>query len=892
MRRASQASGPLTGGISDLPVHLRATGQSADELNLTSNFARGLERRPPFVLEDYLNENDGPPATVVDLATASSAIVPYYDPTFDRLYFLVPQPATTPYLRAFEARTGDEVTCTVSTEAANYLSTGPLNYQTLAAAQLGKSLLLANRDVTVAKSGVAEADRPSEWLIYIRQGLDLQEYEVRFINSYAASDGSLTADRAETINTEEATAVTITFRPSGITGGLPEYASTRIAYELAKAIHNEFAAAVHAPGPNGNREANWRIVVEGIASDFPAYVNPGASVIKLRHTWDSANALAVPGGDPEFGNTGYDFYSNQKIKGGDGAGGSSLIVIGENIQDFEDLPPTGAWDNFTVRVTNSATSDDDYYVQYDSVEEVWVEVQKWGLDNTLDNETMPVQVTFNPATTTFTVDVVDWGTRQAGDENSSPDPPFVGEQIRDLAFVGERLAILTEDFVSFSETGEPFNYYPTSVISSSATDPFDLERPGQGEGAFRFLVGLDRGILVTARDANYLVSSAENRPLSGEESSLSFLHRVRANADVKPVVAGDLVFFPGDSTGAQHSKMYALLLRGNSVSAPIDISEQLDKRLPPSILRIWADENQKALVVQPLANVGAYPESDNLWVYRWAREGEEFTQSAWARWQNVMEGDLCGGGWHGSKLRLLQDRGAVEGNACLSLDFDNSPLTVSLPLGEVHLDFRHQGSVLSSGLTASYDAGADETTVTFPRPQAGHRGAKFVILTFDPGEPEHLTLRYEKDAEAGEGAYVVPGALGASDFFGYVYESKWTASEALAVSQSSADAQRPLPLRGGKLLLKRGSLAFEETAEFQVEVTRKGEATPRLYEFFASDASNAITPETGEFEFGIGGQASETTVVAKSVLWYPMRLSHYQWNGHHYGEGRRARERR
>lgn len=896
MREISQATGPLVGGISQQPRHLRARSQNEAEFNVWSSHDRGLERRPPFRLIDYLRNG----TTVNTDISRNSAVFP--TPNGD---VCVIDGGLTGDLKIFSDSTGAERTVNISAAAAAYLALGSASRLSIRTVAVGDTTLILNTQAVPALSGSPAPDRPNEWIIYVRQGLDGQEYEVRVMNAYAATDGSITAPRVDPSFDEEQTSFSFVYRPQGNDGSSrPRYVSQRVAYELGKLIHDAFSESANAPGPNGDRDVNWRIVVEGNPLNFTSYSNGGSSVIKLRHEWDAANALAVPGGDPEFGNPGYDYYTNQTLKGGDGVGGSAMFVIGENIRDFEDLPPTGAWDNFTVRVKGSASEDDDYYVQFDGDEEAWNEVQKWGLDNVIDAETMPVQLSFNTGTGEYNVDVCAWASRAAGDLTSAPAPAFIGNQIQDIALVSERLVLLTSETVSFSETGEPFNYWPTSVISAIATDPFDLERSGEGKAGFVHAVPMRRNLLVLSPEAQYVVRSVDDGPLTPESASLDLEHTHRTSrvnvVSNAPLVADDLVFF-FDASDEYVSVWASVVDDRGSLGVPFEITRQCQNLIPSSTGGVrWAqvDANTRTLVLSTTQDSGTDDLQDDLWVYRWDRDQDGFTQSAWTRWRLPLVGPSVKGFFDGPRFYLVQQRSDSSGLGCFFGFFDfgaypgasffGVPLAPGYPY---YLDFNMKiADILAGVSTSSYDAVADETTITFPMPQSDETDASLVFVsdgTLGTAVGEILAEYVGK----GTDTIVIPGQLPNGGTMGLRYTSSWTPTPPVASAPSTGDPRQQTLLRGGRLMGKRALLGYEESGEFDVSVSRTGVSAVRRYSFFASDAADNAALETGKFRFSLGADADELQVTISTNSSMPARWSYYQWTAHYYDEGRRRASR-
>ena len=67
-----------------------------------------------------------------------------------------------------------------------------------------------------------------------------------------------------------------------------------------------------------------------------------------------------------------------------------------------------------------------------------------------------------------------WGGRSAGDDFTNPFPSFVGKTIRDIFFFKNRLGILTDSNVIFSEADEYYNFFRTTTQQLLDSAPIDV----------------------------------------------------------------------------------------------------------------------------------------------------------------------------------------------------------------------------------------------------------------------------------------------------------------------------------------------------------------------------------------------------------------------------------
>ena len=119
----------------------------------------------------------------------------------------------------------------------------------------------------------------------------------------------------------------------------------------------------------------------------------------------------------------------------------ALVGITSYTNKFTNLPAS-APDGYTVLVRGESNADDNYYVKYSASERIWKETVKTGIDNTINNTTMP-HALIRQSDGTFVFKALDWEPRRTGDENSNEVPSFINNTINDLFFYRNRLGFLS-----------------------------------------------------------------------------------------------------------------------------------------------------------------------------------------------------------------------------------------------------------------------------------------------------------------------------------------------------------------------------------------------------------------------------------------------------------------
>ena len=157
----------------------------------------------------------------------------------------------------------------------------------------------------------------------------------------------------------------------------------------------------------------------------------------------------------------------------EGKGGDSnlrLEVFQDSVDASSDLPAE-SFDGHHVKVINGSSADDDYYLQYEAYNNpasgkvkrgkgFWKEAVARDTSPGLNAATMPYQLE-NTGATTFEFKQLPWTARQVGDNNSNPEPSFIGSTITSTFFYSNRFGVLSEDNIFFGSANDSFNFFVT-----------------------------------------------------------------------------------------------------------------------------------------------------------------------------------------------------------------------------------------------------------------------------------------------------------------------------------------------------------------------------------------------------------------------------------------------
>ncbi len=156
------------------------------------------------------------------------------------------------------------------------------------------------------------------------------------------------------------------------------------------------------------------------------YLNSYANSIQIRRTTES-NAVVV---DAEPGSS--VTYKYFEVQGTGGVNNDALEVFQDDVIDVAKVP-LESFHNHVVKILNSDTADDDYYLKFVASNGTggagfWQESLARDVSPGLDDDTMPHELA-NTGATTFTFGPITYTDRLTGDDNTNPQPSFVGKKI-------------------------------------------------------------------------------------------------------------------------------------------------------------------------------------------------------------------------------------------------------------------------------------------------------------------------------------------------------------------------------------------------------------------------------------------------------------------------------
>lgn len=591
--------------------------------------------------------------------------------------------------------------------------------------------------------------------------------------------------------------------------------------------------------------------------------------------------------------------------------GEGIVVIRDTVERFEDLPPT-APHGYMVKVAGVPESGyDDYWVKFEAEDGdfsrgIWVETVAPGLKYKLSPATMPILV-IRDSTGGFVVKVADgaaasnvpnaasyvWSDRLVGDEDTNPTPSFVGStyystgpKINGLVYFQGRLGAISGENIIFSETGQFFNFFRTTVLDLLDTDTIDIASSSSKSGVIHSAIPFNRDLILWTPTNQSVLRTGDTFTPKSVAITPAADYENQANL-CRPVASANSIFFTYNNGG--YVGMREL------VPQPALDGSYLANDLTTNVSR-FITGSPGSLAASTHDNIVAVIANRKLYIYRYLAINNERAQSAWVECdfsdssKIFVDQDAHGSGsaepiWVGFVESDMYVALAVRRKTGLIPPLANSwiPVLIKVRMGSglndapindwvTHLDFRAR---LTGGTYVG--GGVNQTTFNLPYPMDYAAGITKVVndegnsIPIVSGTAAVLVEGANTGGGNTRGTVVVSGNYSDEDlWFGAPYEMKYTFS-----TQYLKRGQNMPALLGGRYQLHNMILQFAETGYFKV-TTQTPDGTPYEYEFAGDILGSSLVGEaflkTGQFRVPIFSKNDNITISIISSSFLPCKI--------------------
>lgn len=527
--------------------------------------------------------------------------------------------------------------------------------------------------------------------------------------------------------------------------------------------------------------------------------------------------------------------------------GEGMVYIRDEVQRFEDLPPS-APHNYIVKVVGAPESEyDDYYVQFKADDGVfsrgiWEECAAPGIKNTISAATMPLLLirqsngTFmlkradgttpttgngRPSTDPATIyDRYKWTNRLVGDDLTNPLPSFIGIGVTDMVFHQNRLGFLSGENIVFSETSEFFNFFRTTTLDILDSNPIDVASSSPRVGKIVAAVPFNRDLILFTPTGQMVLRGGEI--LSPRQIAIIPVAEFDSQATtVKPIPSANAVFFTfanGGFTGMREM-----------VPQPALDGSYLANDLTTNVAR-YVPGNPTHLAATTHDNLAVIVSQGSLYCYRYFNTGNERIQSAWFRFtfqdsstQSFAHAQAVWAGFVESDMYVVFKRTKDASNSYLTIEKIRMGVGINdaATTGKTWVTCLDQRKYFAAG-QGTYSSATGLTTFTLPKPMSYVAGRTRVVTANGLILSNASGTAFNTTTEAAGTVSVIGDYSATAVWIGTEYTTTYEFSTPYLKAQAGRGLAAML---NGRYQLRYLTLQFADSGYFRVTVQIRNEAT-------------------------------------------------------------------
>ena len=409
------------------------------------------------------------------------------------------------------------------------------------------------------------------------------------------------------------------------------------------------------------------------------------------------------------------------------------------VTTFADLGELTPQEGDIYEITNAPNRDEDnYYVCFTNG--AWEECAKPGISVGVDSSTMPHILAINEINQTFLLVEGDNVDRAAGDDDSNPQPSFVGAFINSVFFYLNRVGYLSKDNIFLSQPITPDNvntlviqepnYFNSSAIAVSAADPIDLNVATVRTVELINTLPAYNGLAVFSENEQFVLYS-EQGVVTPQTAIVKSISNYEMNDAVDAIEVGETFVFI--SKTQRNTRVWQLQMQGIDRDPVLtDIGKVITDYIPNNVDTLVSNPQNQFISMSST-------EDNKMYLFRRHTDGGEVKFAAWFRWDVPGKIQVCA--FFDDRMFITYETGGqtVVASAALNLVPEEDILTNKpFPDGLTPGSGEGIGPFLDNWIS---DATPEKFTVSYDTitPSTGNPYIENVVLTFPSGYPSTNT---------------------------------------------------------------------------------------------------------------------------------------------------------
>lgn len=553
----------------------------------------------------------------------------------------------------------------------------------------------------------------------------------------------------------------------------------------------------------------------------------------------------------------------------DGFGNTNAYVLKGYVNSVSKLPPA-APNGYIMRIKGESNSaDDDYYVNYNEGKNAWLECAAPNIKYQLDYSSMP-HALVREADGSFNFKRLTWTDRAVGDEDSNPEPSFVGETLNDMFFYRNRLGFVSGENVILSASADFFNFWFKSAAAIADTDPIDLAVSSNKVCILTHAVPFSRELMLFSREGQFVLSS--DGVMTPKSAKVDQITSFDYSGDAQPIGVGQSIFFISNRVNFCSLMRYYTVQDVADLKDAEDTSAHVPTYIPRGVFRLSSNTSDNVVTLCSRTN------PNTVWVFKYIIQNSQTLQQSWSKWTFRYEGtQVLLADFVGSEIfflintdgGLFLEKTRLTGNA---LDFSDEPV-------RYFMDRKIRYTIPDEAYYSDYN---DETTVSLGAIYGAvpKQGVATYCLVGTDGY-YHEVSHWDSN-----GNFKIKGDIRGEVFFvGRQYEFYTVLSRPMIKQTTTSGAT--VSEDEGRLQLRYYWFNYSNSGPFTVAVDNDFKNKHFKYTCTAKVLGEAhlklgaYNVETSKFKFPIQDQNTEVTISIKSDNPLPLNIISGGWEGYY-----------
>ena len=569
------------------------------------------------------------------------------------------------------------------------------------------------------------------------------------------------------------------------------------------------------------------------------------------------------------------YIKHSSIFNGSTPVGQLLNVVAGTVNDVGDLP-TQCKHGMVVEVINSAAEEDNYFVKFfgnnnKDGKGVWEECAKPGRKIRFKYSKMPITL-IRTADGNFrlteldgssytisgvTYKVSQWDDAIVGDEDTNPEPSFIGKAINKMLFFRNRLAILADENIVLSRPGNFFNFFGKSAIQLTASDPIDIAASSEYPAILYDGIQVNTGLVLFTENQQFMLTTDSDQfsPLTAKINNLASYN---FNKSTNPISLGTTVGFL-DNAG-KYSRFFEMNRIQREGEVQVIEQSKVVSKLFEKDLKLISNSRENSVLF--FSEEG----TNTLYGYRYFNQITDRQLASWFKW--TVTGTIRYHCMLDDALYVVVRNNSKDQLLKYSVKLDSN--SIVLEENRVHLD--HLMSI--SGFT--YNSATNKSTKA--KPVGLESSNQLVAYDVDAG----INLgRYSPITVNGSNLEISGDWSGETFVIGYLYTMQIDFPKIYYVTQ---EGDRYISDARGNTIIHRVKFGFGAVGIYEATLTRQGK--PDYTELFEVTPANSYQANSsGIFDddvlrtIPIYDRNLHVNLTLKSTHPTPATLQNMAWEG-------------